>query len=134
MDKSQAVYVLKSAEAQVRELGASSMYLFGSFTRDEDKSHSDINVFVDRDPSIPFGMMQITGLQTLLEDLLGRAVGVGTRESLHPAIRSEVEREAIQIFYVCTKLDRSCPFMEPVNDAPLEHARRATSHHLAPPC
>lgn len=98
MDRTRAITVLRSAEAQIRELGASSIFLFGSTARGEAGLDSDIDVFIDRDPQKPFGMMQLTGLKFLLEDLLGTSVDVGTRTSLHPAIRASVEREAIRVF------------------------------------
>lgn len=98
MDRSRAIDLLRSAEAQIRELGASSIFLFGSTARGEAGVNSDVDVFFDRDPKKPFGMMQLTGLEFLLEELLGTSVVVGTRPSLHPAIRASVEREAIRVF------------------------------------
>lgn len=98
MDRTQAVSLIKRAEAQIKALGASSIYLFGSTARNEARASSDVDVFIDRDPLKPFGMMELTGLEFLLEDLLGTPVDVGTRASLHPAIRPIVEREAIRVF------------------------------------
>lgn len=98
MDREKVVSVLRSAEAQIRALGASALYLFGSTARDEAGVTSDVDVFIDRNPDIPFGMMELTGLEFLLEDLLGTDVDVGTRGGLHPAIRPAVEREAIRVF------------------------------------
>jgi predicted nucleotidyltransferase len=34
----------------------------------------------------------------LLQERLGTGVDYGTREGLHPVLRSEIEREAIRVF------------------------------------
>lgn len=98
MERATVIARLKDAESKIRALGAASIYLFGSTARNQAQPDSDIDMFIDRDPTKPFGMMELTGLEFLLEEVLGAPVDVGTRNGLHPAIRAEVEREAIRVF------------------------------------
>ena len=46
---------------------------------------------------MPFGMMELTGLEFLLEDVLGTDVDLATRTSLHPALRDDIEKTAIRV-------------------------------------
>ncbi|MFM9938702.1 MAG: nucleotidyltransferase family protein [Hyphomicrobiaceae bacterium] len=72
-------------------------YLFGSTARNEAKPTSDVDIFIDRDPQLPIGMMELTGLEYLLEEALGVDVDRVTRSSLHPALRDDIENTAIRI-------------------------------------
>ena len=49
MRRSEVIDRLKQAEPAIRELGASALYLFGSYARDEATTDSDIDVFIDKD-------------------------------------------------------------------------------------
>jgi predicted nucleotidyltransferase len=98
MKREEAIELLKALESDVRAFGVTHLFLFGSVARDEAKEASDVDVFVDRDPSVPFGVIELGGLGVLLEDALGTPVEVGTRKGLHPLIRSDVEKSAIQVF------------------------------------
>ena len=89
---------LRGAEKALRVRGVMHLCLFGSVARDEASNTSDVDVFIDRDPKRPFGMVELSGVHLLLEDVLGSPVDVGTRRGLHPTIRAQVEKTAIQVF------------------------------------
>jgi predicted nucleotidyltransferase len=98
MKREEAINLLQGAKSRIRAKGALHLFLFGSVARDEAVESSDVDVFIDRDPSIPFGLMELSGLGIILEEVLGTDVDVGTRGALHPLIRAEVEQQAIQVF------------------------------------
>ncbi len=89
---------IQERQDEIRALGAASLYLYGSVARDEATDESDIDVFVDKQPGHKFSFREYTGIIHLLEDTFGRSVDVGTRESLHPTLRSEIIASAIQVF------------------------------------
>jgi predicted nucleotidyltransferase len=55
-------------------------------------------VFIDKDRSRKLGFDEFMDIYFLLRDQLGANVDYGTREGLHPALRSEIEQEAIRVF------------------------------------
>jgi uncharacterized protein len=88
--------IRRNADA-IRALGAGALYLYGSHARDEAGPHSDIDVFIDRDPAKRFGFIELTELEFLLRDILGAEVDVSTRTGLHPAISREIEISAVKV-------------------------------------
>jgi len=42
--------------------------------------------------------MDLVGIKLLLEDQLGMAVDVTTRDSLHPMLRQDIEKSAVRVF------------------------------------
>lgn len=97
MRRSEAIEQLRSRADDVRRLGASALYLFGSTARDEAGPDSDIDVFVDYDLE-RFSFVELFELEAMLSSALAGRVEVGTRKGLHPLLRSDIEHEAIRIF------------------------------------
>ena len=98
MRRDDVIAGIRAQEAAIRSLGVSALYLYGSHARDEAEAGSDIDVFLDRDPQVPFGLLEYTGVIHLLEDAFDRAADVSTRASLHPDLRQEIEASAVRIF------------------------------------
>jgi hypothetical protein len=98
MNKDSALAKLRESSEAVRALGATSLYVYGSTTRDEGRPGSDVDVFVEYDPATRFSLLDLAGIKVLLEERLGVEVDVTTRDSLHPLLRKRIERSAVRVF------------------------------------
>jgi predicted nucleotidyltransferase len=98
MRKSEAIERLKSNAEAVRALGATSLYLFGSVARDEAKTASDIDLFIDYDPKSRFNAFDLIGIKLMLEEKLEAPIDITTRDGLHPRLKSKIEETAMQVF------------------------------------
>jgi len=72
-------------------------YVFGSFARGEADAKSDVDILVDLDRSVPFGL-GFFGMVGDLQELLGRHVDVVTREALSPHVKPYVDRDLLPIY------------------------------------
>lgn len=97
MTRSETIAVLKSHAEQIRALGATALYLFGSGARDELSDDSDVDVFIDYDPASDFSFVELVRLRALLAGHLQREVDLTTRKGLHPILRPEIERSSIGV-------------------------------------
>jgi len=98
MNRREAIAKLKTHADAVKALGATSLYLFGSVARDEAKTRSDLDLFIDYDPEGKFSLLELVGIKLLLEQKLGVRVDVTTRDSLHPLLRADIEQSAVRVF------------------------------------
>ncbi len=100
MRRAEVIAKLKETEPALRARGVASLYLFGSHARDEARPDSDIDVFIDPVSDDRFGFLQFMDAYQLIRKAVGSRAGVGysTRDGLSPYIRSDVEREAIEVF------------------------------------
>lgn len=84
---------LRSAEAEIRRRGVRRLALFGSFARDEARSDSDIDLYVE----FAVGQKSFDRFVELAEDLealLGRRIELVTPEALSPFIGPHILAEA----------------------------------------
>lgn len=88
---------LRELESELRASGLASLYLFGSVARGDEGAGSDVDLFCDLDPRAKLGL-GFFALADRLSAALGMPVDLMTREGLHPLIREEVTRKAIQVF------------------------------------
>jgi hypothetical protein len=98
MNKNEAMAKLKGCVDAVKARGATSLYLFGSAVRNEAEADSDIDLFIDYDPRKKFSLVDLVGIKLLLEDTLGVEIDVTTRDSLHPMLRTDIEKSAVRVF------------------------------------
>jgi uncharacterized protein len=75
--------------------GARNVRVFGSVARGEADDQSDIDFLVDMEPGR--SLLDLGGLLTDLQDLLGRNVDVVTERGLKPRIRERVLHEAVAL-------------------------------------
>jgi predicted nucleotidyltransferase len=98
MRRDEIISRLKDTEPKLREFGVAALYLFGSHARDDARADSDVDVFIDKDKSRPFGFDEFMDVYLLLQERLGENVDYGTREGLHPELRAAIEQEAVRVF------------------------------------
>jgi uncharacterized protein len=100
MRREEVIAKLKEAEPALRSFGVAALYLFGSHARDEAKSGSDVDVFVDPSPDREFGFLPFMDAYEAIHKAFGDDVEIGysTRTGLSPYILRDVEREAVRIF------------------------------------
>ena len=79
----------------VRRFGVERLALFGSVARDEAGDDSDVDVLVAF--SSPASFDAYYGLLHFLEAGLGCRVDLVTEKSLHPRLRTRVDREAVRV-------------------------------------
>ena len=79
----------------LRENGVSRSFVFGSYARNEATEGSDLDLLVSFHE--PKSLLDLIGLENELKDRLGMDVDLVTEDSLHPALRPQVDREKIRV-------------------------------------
>jgi uncharacterized protein len=98
MGRIEAIAKLRRHAQAIRAMGATSLYVFGSTVRDEERAARDLDLFIDYDPNGRFNAFDLVGIKQYLEDELKLPVDVTTRDGLHPTLRAEIEQTAVRVF------------------------------------
>ena len=98
MKTTEALSRLQSYADAIRAMGATALYVFGSTASDEAKESSDLDLFIDYDPTSKFNAFDLVGIKQFLEDELEIPVDLTTRDGLHPMLRHDIEQSAIRVF------------------------------------
>ena len=97
MSRKECIDILKTCSDTLRrKYGISSLRLFGSTARDEQKDGSDVDVFVETLTPNPFLLMEA---KEYLEKSTGRSVDVIRNHcNLNPRLKKRIERDGVTIF------------------------------------
>lgn len=91
----ECISILKDNAPDIKKLfGVKSLCLFGSFSRNEQRDDSDVDVFVEMEPKI-FIMVR---LKRFLEEKPGRSVDViRNHNHINPQLLNDIKRDGISI-------------------------------------
>jgi hypothetical protein len=73
-------------------------YLFGSFSRGEQREDSDVDILVVYDRNQRIGLFKISEMHLALEDLLGRKVDLIDESTLFPWVADSVNHDKRLIY------------------------------------
>jgi len=97
MTREQVIETLRARQADLHRFGVAHLYLFGSLSRNQARTDSDVDLFFDTD-NPRFSLIELVDVQACISDILGAESDVMTRESLHPMLRPSIEAEAQRVF------------------------------------
>jgi uncharacterized protein len=95
MDRDFTLALLAQHQTTLRNMGVTSLAIFGSVARNEARPDSDVDLLVEIEAPVTFD--RYMDVKFYLEDLLDKPVDLVTALSLKPQLRSIVEREAIHV-------------------------------------
>jgi uncharacterized protein len=72
-----------------RDYHITELGIFGSYARGEQTEDSDIDIFVEFDPSFSFGLFTFCYIESDLSDTLGKQVDLVMKEGLNPALANK---------------------------------------------
>jgi predicted nucleotidyltransferase len=98
MNQGKLIEVLKTYDAALRENGATALFVFGSRARGNERTDSDLDLFIDYDPTakIP-NMFRLMQIEEKISETLGVPVTITTRDALHPLMKESIERDAVRV-------------------------------------
>lgn len=98
MKQASLIDALRTFDAALRENGATALFLFGSRARGTERADSDLDLFIDYNPTrkIP-NMFRLMQIEEAISQALGFRVTITTRDALHPLMKARIEQEAVRV-------------------------------------
>ena len=97
LDRAQTIEKLKSTRQYLSEhYGVSSMLLFGSVARNEQKEDSDVDICVEMKPNL----FKQAGVKVYLQELLGCSVDVvRMRETMNQLFKQQIQKYGVRVYW-----------------------------------
>jgi uncharacterized protein len=98
VERERVVRALRAHEAELRALGVSRLWLFGSVARGDADRRSDVDVLMSVPPAQKFSLLDLAAVRVEPCDLLGREAGVVIREDVRPRFRDTIADDLVEVF------------------------------------
>ncbi|MDO9575579.1 MAG: nucleotidyltransferase family protein [bacterium] len=86
--------ILKKHKPEFKKsYGIKNIGIFGSYLRDEAGEMSDIDILVEFEHDVEFGLLKFVGIENHLSDLLGIKVDMVEKSALKPRIGRQILKE-----------------------------------------
>ena len=89
---------LRELEPELRKRGVTSLAIFGSRARGDNRPDSDLDVLVDVDPMIKFSLFDLLGVQHLIQDTIGIETQATLRSDLDQRTSERVADDITKVF------------------------------------
>jgi uncharacterized protein len=99
MTREQITKVLLEHANDLKVIGATSLYMFGSRARGDNQSDSDLDLFIDFDAErkVPLAS-RLLEFERDIKLKIGINVEIATRYDFHDYVKTRIEQEAVQVF------------------------------------
>ena len=98
VERERVVRAIRAHEADLRALGVSRLWLFGSVARGDPGRRSDVDVLISVPPAQNFSLLHLAGVRVELCELLGRDVDVVIREDVQPRFWATIRDDLVEVF------------------------------------
>jgi len=95
-DLAPVIAAIRRRETQIRDLGVTALYVYGSRARGDHHQDSDLDIMVEYDPQ-RFSLFDMVGVQHIIGDVTGLETHVSTRNSFRPANAHRYVNDLIEV-------------------------------------
>jgi uncharacterized protein len=89
--------IQKNAEA-IKAEGVTKLAIFGSRVRGDNRPDSDIDVLVEIEPDASFSLLNLIGVEHIIEDATGLPAQVTMRRSIPPRFAERIADDVVEVF------------------------------------
>jgi uncharacterized protein len=89
--------IRKNAEA-IKAEGVTKLAIFGSRVRGDNRPDSDIDILVEVAPDASFSVLNLIGVQHIVEDATGLQAQATMRRSIPPGVAERIADDIFEVF------------------------------------
>jgi uncharacterized protein len=98
MTRDEIIDTIRSAAPALKAEGVTKLAIFGSRARNDARPDSDLDVLVEVEPDSRFSMLNLIGVEHIIQDATGLAVQATMRRSLEPRMAERIADDIIEVF------------------------------------
>lgn len=98
MTREEIIEKIRSSAPALRAEGVTRLAIFGSRARGDAREDSDIDILIDVDPDAKFSLLDLIGVEHIIEDATGLRAQATMRRSLEPRMAERITDDIVEVF------------------------------------
>lgn len=98
MNRNDIIAKLRSAAPTLKAEGVTKLAIFGSRSRGDAREDSDLDVLVEVAPDSIFSLLDLIGVEHIIEDVVGLPAQATMRRSLDERMARRIADDIIEVF------------------------------------
>jgi predicted nucleotidyltransferase len=98
MTREEIIAKLKETEPALKAEGVTSLAIFGSRSRGDQRTDSDLDVLVEIDPDTKFSLLDLVGVQHIVRDATGLETQATIRNDIDARFAQRIADDLIKVF------------------------------------
>jgi predicted nucleotidyltransferase len=98
MTREEIIATIRNNAAAIKAEGVTKLAIFGSRVRGDNRPDSDIDVLVEVEPDASFSVLNLIGVQHIIEDATGLQAQATMRRSITPRFAERIVDDIIEVF------------------------------------
>ncbi len=98
MTRDAIIAKLKENVAAIQAEGVTKLSIFGSRSRGDARSDSDLDVLIEIAPNASFSLLNLSGVALLVEHATGLPTQVTLKRSLEPRMAERISDDLVEVF------------------------------------
>jgi hypothetical protein len=98
MTREEIIETIRKNAAAIKAEGVTKLAIFGSRVRGDNRPDSDIDVLVEVEPDASFSLLNLIGVEHIIEDATGLQAQATMRRSIPPHFAGRIADDIVEVF------------------------------------
>jgi predicted nucleotidyltransferase len=98
LSRDEIIASLRGLEPALRKRGVTGLAIFGSRSRGDARQDSDLDVLVDIEPNAEYSLLDLIGVQHIVQDATGLQTQAALRSDIDQRMAERIADDLIKVF------------------------------------